>query len=69
MLSFIWRWKRFNYYTDGTIEPLTADKVIITNGGNDIAFTGLDGINKSCTVNCTLKKVEPNLDQKIMLEV
>ena len=45
------------HYTDGTIEPLTADKVIITNGGNDIAFTGLDGINKSCTVNCTLKKV------------
>ena len=28
-------------YNDGLIEPLSSDKVTITNDGNDITFTGL----------------------------
>ena len=45
-------------YHDGTIETLTSDQVSITNGGNDITFTGLKAtpLNKA-TVNVTLKKV------------
>ena len=45
-------------YQDGTIEPLTSDQVNITNGGNDITFTGLKETTASeVTVNTTLKKV------------
>ncbi len=45
-------------YQDGTIEPLTSDQVSITNGGNDITFTGLKETTASeVTVNTTLKKV------------
>ena len=45
-------------YHDGSIETLTSDQVTITNGGNDITFTGLKStpLNKA-TVNVTLKKV------------
>ena len=43
-------------YNNGLIEPLSADKVSITNDGNDITFTGLE-FNLPCTVNVTLKKV------------
>ena len=45
-------------YQDGTIEPLTSDQVSITNGGNDITFTGLKETTAAeVTVNTTLKKV------------
>ena len=45
-------------YQDGTIEPLTSDQVSITNGGNDITFTGLkETTAEEVTVNVTLKKV------------
>ena len=45
-------------YQDGTIEPLTSDQVTITNGGNDITFTGLKETTATeVTVNTTLKKV------------
>ena len=45
-------------YQDGVIEPLTSDQVTITNGGNDISFTGLSKATASeVTVNVTLKKV------------
>ena len=45
-------------YHDGTIETLTSDQVTISNGGNDITFTGLKetALNKA-TVGVTLKKV------------
>ena len=44
-------------YQDGTIETLTSDQVTITNGGNDISFTGLSkSTASSVTVNVTLKK-------------
>ncbi len=45
-------------YHDGTIETLTSDQVTISNGGNDITFTGLKEtpLNKA-TVGVTLKKV------------
>ena len=38
-------------------EPLTSDKVIVSNDGNDVTFTGLVQQNVSCTVNVTLKKI------------
>ena len=45
-------------YQDGTIEPLTSDQVSITNGGNDITFTGLkETAAEEVTVNVTLKKI------------
>ena len=45
-------------YQDGTIETLTSDQVTITNGGNDISFTGLSkATENSVTVYVTLKKV------------
>ena len=43
-------------YNNGLVEPLSSDKVSITNDGNDITFTGLE-FNLPCTVNVTLKKV------------
>ena len=55
-------------YDNGMIEPLSSDKVSITNGGNDITFTGLE-FNLPCTVNVTLKKVGVTSKSKIMLEV
>ena len=50
------------------IEPLSSDKVSITNDGNDITFTGLE-FNLPCTVNVTLKKLVLLVNQKIILEV
>ena len=45
-------------YSDGSIETLTSDQVTITNGGNDITFSGLSETTaSSVTVNVTLKKV------------
>ena len=45
-------------YQDGSIEPLTSDQVTITNGGNDVTFTGLKETDASeVTVGVTLKKV------------
>ena len=44
-------------YSDGTTEPLTADQVVITNGGNNIAFNGLSKSSGNATVNVTLKKI------------
>ena len=44
-------------YNDGSIEPLTEDKVVVTNNGNDILFTGLTKTSTPCTINVTLKKV------------
>jgi len=44
-------------YSDGTVEPLTEDKVSITNGGNDVSFTGLTKTNTTCSINVTLKKI------------
>ena len=45
-------------YSDGSIETLTSDQVAITNGGNDITFSGLTKTTaSSVTVNVTLKKV------------
>ena len=45
-------------YSDGSIETLTSDQVTITNGGNDITFSGLSKTTaSSVTVNVTLKKV------------
>ena len=44
-------------YQDGTIETLTSDQVSVTNGGNDITFTGLSKSNASqVVVNVTLRK-------------
>ena len=45
------------HYTNGDIEPLDGSKVSITNGGNDITFTGLTQPSQACSVNVTLKKV------------
>ena len=44
-------------YNDGSVEPLSSDKVTITNDGNDIAFSGLTNNSTACTLNVTLKKV------------
>ena len=44
-------------YNDGTLEPLSQDKVTITNDGNDIVFSGLTKTSTPCTVNVTLKKI------------
>ena len=44
-------------YSDGTVETLTEDKVSITNGGNDVSFTGLTKTNTTCSINVTLKKI------------
>tara|TARA_R100001460_G_scaffold10207_2_gene24138 strand:- start:891 stop:8294 length:7404 start_codon:yes stop_codon:yes gene_type:complete len=44
-------------YSDGTTEPLTSDQVVITNGGNNIAFNGLSKSSGNATVNVTLKKI------------
>ena len=44
-------------YNDGSVEPLSSDKVTITNDGNDIAFSGLTNNSTPCTVNVTLKKI------------
>ena len=44
------------HYNNGTVEPLTSDQVVITNGGNDISFSGLTA-NLPCTIGVTLKKV------------
>ena len=43
-------------YNNGLVEPLSSDKVSITNDGNDITFTGLE-FDLPCTVNVTLKKI------------
>ena len=49
------------HYPDGSVEPLTSDQVTITNGGNDIVFSGLsNGSNSTATVNVTLKKLGIN---------
>ena len=45
------------HYSDGTVEPLTSDQVVITNGGNNIAFNGLAKSSGNATVNVTLKKI------------
>jgi len=44
-------------YNDGSVEPLSSDKVTITNNGNDITFSGLTNTSTACTLNVTLKKV------------
>ena len=49
-------------YNNGTVEPLTADQVTISNNGNDIRFNGLSLATNNATVNVTLKKV--GLDSK-----
>ena len=43
-------------YNNGAIEPLSSDKVSITNNGDQITFTGLTQ-NGGCIVNTTLKKI------------
>ena len=46
------------HYGDGTVDPLTSGQVTLSNGNNDIKFTGLsNGSNTTATVNVTLKKV------------
>ena len=45
------------HYTDGTTEPLTSDQVLITNGGANISFVGLQKSSGNATVNVTLKKL------------
>ena len=45
------------FYSDGSIEPLSSDKVTITNNGNDIEFAGLTQSSANCSVNVTLKKI------------
>ena len=45
-------------YQDGSTETLTSDQVSITNGGNDITFTGLANASASqVTVTVTMKKI------------
>ena len=54
------------HYPDGSVEPLTSDQVTITNGGNDIVFSGLsNGSNSTATVNVTLKKIGITSKSKI----
>jgi len=54
------------HYPDGSVEPLTSDQVSITNGGNDISFSGLsNGSNSTATVNVTLKKMGITSKSKI----
>ena len=54
------------HYPDGSVEPLTSDQVTITNGGNDIVFSGLsNGSNSTATVNVTLKKLGITSKSKI----
>ena len=45
------------HYSDGTTEPLTSDQVELTNGNNDIVFSGLSKNSGNATVNVTLKKI------------
>ena len=45
------------HYTDGTTEPLTSDQVTLSNGNNDIVFSGLSKNSGNATVNVTLKKI------------
>ena len=44
-------------HANGLVEPLSADKVVITNDGNDIEFLGLTQTGANCTVNVTLRKI------------
>ena len=54
------------HYPDGSVEPLTSDQVTITNGGNDISFSGLsNGTQNTATVNVTLKKMGITSKSKI----
>ena len=53
------------HYTDGSTEPLTSDQVTITNGGNDIVFSGLSKSSGNATVNVTLKKMGITSKSKI----
>ena len=58
--------KYSSFYPDGSVEPLTSDQVTITNGGNDIVFSGLsNGSNSTATVNVTLKKIGITSKSKI----
>ena len=45
------------HYTDGTTEPLSSDQVTISDGGNNITFSGLSKSTGNATVNVTLKKL------------
>ena len=53
------------HYQDGSTEPLTSDQVTITNGGNDITFSGLSKTSGNATVNVTLKKIGLTSKSKI----
>ena len=44
-------------YANGLAETLTSDQVSITNGGNNIKFTGLSQASANLTVNVTMKKL------------
>jgi len=44
-------------YTDGSVEPLTSDKVTVADDGGEITFTGLTQNSGNCSVNVTLKKL------------
>jgi len=50
------------HYSDGSIEPLTSDQVTLSNGNNDIEFSGLSA--GPVTINVTLKKVGIKSKQK-----
>merc|ERR1712093_361843 len=45
------------HYSDGTIEKLTSDQVVITTGGSVINFKALAKTSGSADVNVTLKKL------------
>ena len=50
------------HYSNGTIEELTSDQVTLSNGNNDIEFSGLSA--GPVTINVTLKKVGIKSKQK-----
>ena len=54
-------------YSDGTIEPgLRVDEIVISNGGKTLTISGLSKSTGTCTITCSLRKLNATSRNKTL---